>query len=185
MLALERGTITRHRRDLKLLFFTVEEKSLESMATQSPRNKKVSNEHSPRFSISKHLAGSHMHLTSSNTDSLKCPIPHFLLEWLQLWRWYCESKALIGFWAIPRHFWSGWAVPAASSDSCGFWCERWCLVYNWPWKWAKAILKWWTWVTCGKKMFQNLGYIRDWLKGVLSEKTGKPLLKGMSGKGQK
>lgn len=35
-----------------------------------------------------------------------------------------------------------------------------------------------------KKVFQNAGYMWDWLKGVLSEKTGKPLAKVMSGEEQ-
>lgn len=41
-----RETINRHKRDLKLLFLTVEEKSMESMSIQSPRSKTVSNEYS-------------------------------------------------------------------------------------------------------------------------------------------
>lgn len=117
----EKENITWGKRNLKLLFLTVEgEKNRESVAKHNPRSKKVSNEHSLMFTISKLSAESHMCLTCSDTDFLRCHLSLFHLNCINYWDDIMNQKLCLAFEQLG-HFWRRWAIQTASSDSCGFW----------------------------------------------------------------
>ena len=163
--------ITWVKRDLKLLFLTVEGgKSWESMAKHSPRSKKVSNEHSLMFTISKLSAESHIYLTSSDSDYLRCHLPLFHLNCINCWDDIVNQKLSLAF-EQPGHFWRWWAIQTASSDSCSFWNNSgiwFTIVLGSGFKLMDANSGYS--LFSKKKICPNGRYRWDWLKGVLSEK---------------